>query len=88
MFDVKRNGNVFLIAKCIIQIGLNEWRDKIFTITLGEYESVCNGHFVFDNIDKYIIYKIIFEEAYIWYLEVKRVHRVDNMRLEEGLYEL
>jgi hypothetical protein len=36
------------------------------------------------------MYKKRFEEAYTWYLEVKRVHREDNMRLEEGLslYEL
>ena len=84
MFEVKSNGDVFLIAK----VSINTWIEKYYTIPLSEYECVCNIIPTFDNLDEYIMFKKRFEEAYLWYLEVKRVHREDNMRLEEGLYEL
>lgn len=87
MFEVKSNGDVFLIAK-VSPRSFNTWIEKYHMIPLSEYECVRNIIPSFDNLDEYIMFKKRFEEAYLWYLEVKRVHREDNMRLEEGLYEL
>jgi hypothetical protein len=88
MFEVKDNGDVFLIAKVKIQIGLNEWRDIFYSTPLRVYERVRNDIPSLYNLAEYFVYKDRFEEAYKWYSEVNRVHIEDDMGLDVGLYEL